>query len=235
MRSAAPASMIWPRYMTTISSEMKRTTARSWLMKSSVVSYRFCTSFSRLMTAACTDTSRAETGSSAITVEGLPTKERATAMRCFWPPDSWRGLRVAKAVGRRTMSSISPTRSRTLAESFSRPNLRTTRPMQWPTEWLGFKVPSGFWNTICRARMSLVSRFSTGMGAMLRPSKTISPSVAVSRPVSTLAKVDLPQPDSPTMATVRPRRARKFSPSLAFTQCRPPPWSRALSDMSETS
>ena len=43
------------------------------------------------------------------------------------------------------------------------------------------------------------------------------PSVAFSRPISTLAKVDLPQPDSPTIATVSASRARKLSFSLAFT------------------
>ena len=44
----------------------------------------------------------------------------------------------------------------------------------------------------------------------LLPSVTV-PSVAVSSPISTLAKVDLPQPDSPTIATVSASRASKLS------------------------
>jgi hypothetical protein len=51
----------------------------------------------------------------------------------------------------------------------------------------------------------------------------ILPLVAVSSPISTLAKVDLPQPDSPTMASVSPARASKLSVSLAFTTLAGPP------------
>ena len=43
------------------------------------------------------------------------------------------------------------------------------------------------------------------------------PAVAVSRPSSTLASVDLPQPNSPTMATVSASRASKLIVSLALT------------------
>ena len=57
------------------------------------------------VTAAATDTSSAEMGSSAMTVLGLPAKARAMPTRCFWPPDSWRGLRLAKARGSFTVSS----------------------------------------------------------------------------------------------------------------------------------
>ncbi len=54
----------------------------------------------------------------------------------------------------------------------------------------------------------------------------ILPLVAVSSPISTLAKVDLPQPDSPTMASVSPSRASKLSVSLAFTTFFSPPPNR---------
>jgi hypothetical protein len=47
--------------------------------------------------------------------------------------------------------------------------------------------------------------------------KTTSPSVAVSSPMSTLAKVDLPQPDSPTIATVWDSVASNDMLSFAFT------------------
>jgi len=50
------------------------------------------------------------------------------------------------------------------------------------------------------------------------------PSVAVSRPNSTLASVDFPQPDSPTMATVSAWLATKLMSSTALTErCSPPP------------
>ncbi len=59
------------------------------------------------VTAACTETSSAETGSSATTTEALPPKARAMPIRCFWPPESWRGLRSANSRGSLTMSSSS--------------------------------------------------------------------------------------------------------------------------------
>ena len=52
---------------------------------------------------------------------------------------------------------------------------------------------------------------------MFCPSWRTSPPVAVSSPINTFANVDFPQPDSPTMATVSPRRASKSSDSFAFT------------------
>ena len=43
------------------------------------------------------------------------------------------------------------------------------------------------------------------------------PSVAVSRPINTFAKVDFPQPDSPTIANVSLSLASNESVSFAFT------------------
>ena len=45
------------------------------------------------VTAAATETSRAEIGSSAMTIFGLPAKARAMPTRCFCPPESCRGRR----------------------------------------------------------------------------------------------------------------------------------------------
>ena len=74
--------------------------------------------------------------------------------RCFWPPDSWRGRRLAKSRGSFTVSSSWTTRSLTLSGSFSTPNFLITRPIWPPTLWLGFSVSNGFWKTICRWRWS---------------------------------------------------------------------------------
>ena len=62
-------------------------------MNSIVVLFLRWMSISSSVTAACTETSSADTGSSATTTLALPAKARATPMRCFWPPDSWRGMR----------------------------------------------------------------------------------------------------------------------------------------------
>ena len=51
--------------------------------------------------AACTDTSSADTGSSATTSLGAPAKARAIPTRCFCPPDNWLGRRLAEEAGKR--------------------------------------------------------------------------------------------------------------------------------------
>ncbi len=66
--------------------------------------------------------------------------------------------------------------------------------------WNGFSDANGSWNTICT--WSRYSRSPTG-----RPSSlvaTIEPPVGFSRRAIILATVDLPEPDSPTSATVLP-------------------------------
>ena len=84
-------------------------------------------------------------------------------------------------------------------------------------EWLGLSVLSGFWNTICSLRLSALGRFSIGMPPISSPSSITVPPVDFSMPVSTLAKVDLPQPDSPTMASVMPRLASMLMSFSALT------------------
>ena len=46
-------------------------------------------SSSRLTTWACTDTSRADTGSSQMMMLGLRARARATPIRCRCPPENW--------------------------------------------------------------------------------------------------------------------------------------------------
>src|SRR3954447_18232823 len=53
--------------------------------------------------------------------------------------------------------------------------------------------------------------------AMSSPRTMTSPEVGFSRPTSSLARVDLPQPDSPTMPSVSPRRSWMSTPSTAWT------------------
>ena len=59
-------------------------------------------------------------------------------------------------------------------------------------------MSKGFWNTICSELICVDERPRTGVCATFCPSWRTSPAVAVSSPISTLANVDFPQPDSPT-------------------------------------
>ena len=78
-------------------------------------------------------------------------------------------------------------------------------------------------------------RCRTGKLPTSTPFTRTSPEVELSSPISTLAKVVLPQPDSPTTATVSASRASKSSFSLAFTKRDPLRENIAASEVSRIS
>jgi hypothetical protein len=143
--------------------------------------------------------------------------------RCFWPPDNWRGIRSAKARGSFTRSSSSSIRWWRSASDLPYLKISSARMIWRPTFIEGFSVSNGFWNTICTEDTVSVLRFWIGVDCTFSSNSMIEPEVAVSSPISTLAKVDLPQPDSPTMASVSPSRASKDRVSLALTTFFMPP------------
>ena len=80
-----------PAYMTATSSQMSATTPRSWLTMTTDRPVSRTRARSRLRISACTVTSSAVVGSSAISSFGCPVSARAIATRCAMPPDSWCG------------------------------------------------------------------------------------------------------------------------------------------------
>ncbi len=76
-----------------------------------------CRSSSRLITWACTDTSSADTGSSATIRSGLTVSARAMPIRCRWPPENSCGYLRSALAGSPTEDSSS--RSRALVEALS--------------------------------------------------------------------------------------------------------------------
>ncbi len=66
MASTGPISMIWPRYMTQMNSEKKRTTLKSWEMNIKVVSNSAFTLSKKFIIAASTATSKAVVGNGAL-------------------------------------------------------------------------------------------------------------------------------------------------------------------------
>src|SRR5581483_8247737 len=85
-RGASSTSL--PRYITATRSQRNSTVARSCVMKRHEKPISRCRSRSRLRIDAWTDTSSAETGSSAISTLGLRISARASPTRCRCPPDS---------------------------------------------------------------------------------------------------------------------------------------------------
>ncbi|MNP29103.1 hypothetical protein D3C76_1221130 [compost metagenome] len=75
--------------------------------------------------------------------------------------------------------------------------------MMSPMVMRGFKEASGSWKIIW---ISLRFSRSAPCSSLVRswPSHTTLPSVAGTRPMRARAKVDLPQPDSPTTPRVSP-------------------------------
>ena len=86
--AVSPASTIWPRCITQTSSAMWRTMPRSWVISSSAIPNSFCRSWRSLRICACTVTSSAVVGSSAMSRSGLLASAMAIITRWRWPPDS---------------------------------------------------------------------------------------------------------------------------------------------------
>ena len=80
----------------------------------------------------------------------------------------------------------------------------------------GFSDAYGSWNTICMSRRALRSSWVPSP-VMSTPSSTTRPLVGSSSRRIARAVVDLPQPDSPTSATVWPRLTSNEIPLTAWT------------------
>src|SRR5690606_14988918 len=84
--STGPYSTMRPAYMTATSSHVWATTERSWLTRIMDRPSRSRRSAMALSTCACTITSSAVVGSSAMTICGLHASAMAMTARCFMPP-----------------------------------------------------------------------------------------------------------------------------------------------------
>ena len=175
-----------------------------------------CRSRSRFMICACTDTSSADTGSSSTISDGSTLSALAIAMRCRCPPLNSCGKRSACSGRSPTSFSSSITRSRaSLPLTF----LLTTSgsAMMSRTRIRGLSELHGSWKTACTCIRNC--RRSCPLSEWMScPSIEMEPPVGCSRRSTSLAVVVLPQPDSPTSASVCPRRTSKLMPSTARTQ-----------------
>ncbi len=137
---------------------------------------------------------------------GLPAKARATPMRCFCPPESWRGMRCSKARGSFTkfeklQHAVAPLFVVLADAEF----LQRPHDLE-PTVCDGFSVSNGFWNNPSGSRKRWrCPRFST-------PSDWIScPRASPCRPSPSRGPAApwrawiFRSPTRPTMATVSPR------------------------------
>jgi hypothetical protein len=89
----------------------------------------------------------------------------------------------------------------------------------WPIFFLGLRLANGFWNTICTLRRS-ARRVDVSAPVASAPSIQIRPALGISSIAIWRASVLLPQPDSPTTASVRPGARTSETSSSARTVAR---------------
>ena len=109
---ASPFSTPRPAYITRMSSAVSATTARSCVMRMTAEPNSFWRSLTRSRICACTVTSSAVVGSSAMSSFGLLTRPRAIIARWRMPPENSWGYWLARrcGLGMPTRSSISTAR-----------------------------------------------------------------------------------------------------------------------------
>ena len=138
-------------------------------------------------------------------------------MRWRWPPENWCGNFSTSDAARPTDSSSSATRALRPSSPPTSPCSRSGSPTISSTFQRGFRLAYGSWKIICMRRRSARG---SGVVAVSWPSKCTLPRVGAYRPTSRRATVLLPQPDSPTSASVSPLRMLNETPSTACTNWR---------------
>ena len=168
---------------------------------------------------ACTDTSSAETGSSAISSSGCIASARAMPMRWRCPPLNSCGNRPAAPGSSCTKASSSAARAR----AWLRGTPCATGPSakMSPTRRRGFSDAKGSWNTIwMRLRYGFQAARDSGRRSV--PPNRIAPESACTSRTTQRASVLLPEPLSPTRPRVSPRRSSSVAACTAATVRTPP-------------
>ena len=170
----------------------------------------------------CTVTSRADVGSSAMSSRGRQASPIAMSARWRMPPENSCGYCRARRSGSGSPAAASA------ATTFSSTSRRVASPCTsrvsatWrPTVVTGLRLDMGSCGTrpICRPRIRRIRASSRPTSSW--PAKRTEPPVTRplpgSSPITDMAVVDLPEPDSPTMARVRPSRSVRDASWTAWT------------------
>ena len=175
----------------------------------------------RSSTCACTVTSSAVVGSSAITRRGRVISTDAIITRCCMPPERRKGY------SRRQRSGSGMPQRASHSAARARPSFRETgrcsrsASSSWsPMRCSGESAVIGSWKTIPTAAPRILRSSRSGSVARSRPLKRMRPET--SRPGgegtsrrTDIAVTDLPQPDSPTSPSVSPGASESETPSTA--------------------
>ena len=158
-------------------------------------------------------TSSAVVGSSAISKAGSLASAMAIITRCRWPPDNWCG----SASNRSAAGKPQDCSSASIRDRLGRlPCSDSASPTWRPMRCRGFRLVIGSWKIIPATRPRILRSASSDAVTMLVPSNATCPVGAEpggsSRRIAN-AVSDLPDPLSPTSASVSPRSSVNDTPS----------------------
>ena len=174
-------------------------------------------------------TSSAVVGSSAISSSGSQASAMAIITRWRMPPDSWCGILVdaqLAAPGCAPARSISIARSRASASADAAVPLQRLGDLRADACSTGLSEVIGSWKIMADLLAAQVLRSpARAARAGRRPSKRIEPATVCPGGSGTRRMMDsavtlLPQPDSPTIASVVPASTANETPSTALNR----PW-----------
>src|SRR5262245_5322465 len=139
------------------------------------------------------------------------------------PPLNWCGYYESRRSGSDTPTSVRSSMARARDRAGDMPRWISTVSVSCrPTESTGFNDVIGSWKTMPISRPRILRISSSETASRSRPLKriwppTIRPAGCATRRITDSALTDLPQPDSPTSATVSPALTSQETPSTART------------------
>ena len=220
--AAAALSTICPAYITSTRCATSATTPRSCVIRTSAMPRSRCRRSSRASICACTVTSSAVVGSSAISRRGLQAIAIASMTRWLMPPESWCGKTSRRRSASAISTSFSSCSARARRARRDPPSCRPIVSISWKaTVNDGLRLVIGSWKIIAISPPSSDRRSRSPMRCRSRPanasrSARTRPGASI-RPRTASAVTLLPEPDSPTMPTTSPAPTEKLTSLAACT------------------
>ena len=216
---AGPSSTMRPAYITASRSLTSVRTERSCVMNNIESPSSSCSCFRRRRTCACTITSSAVVGSSAITRSGWHASAIAIITRCFCPPENSCGKSRERRPGRPTCSSNSPARS-SASRRVAGPCARIGSAIWSPTRITGSSACCAPWKMIDPCVHRIAPSWFGSIASTSWPFNVTRPCMRVprgSRRIRPSPIVDFPHPDSPARPSTWPRSIVRSTPRTAGT------------------
>ncbi len=195
---------------------MRATTPRSWVIQTTARPYSSRNRATSSRICCWMVTSSAVVGSSAMSSLGRGAIAQAISTRCRMPPDSWCGYRRMSLSGDGRPTSSSTSTARLRASTVDHPCALRPSVTCLPMRITGFSELIGSWYTMPIFAPRTARREDSLSGTRSWPSSSTRPAVTEapvgSSPATLNAVNDLPEPDSPTTATVSPARTDRSTP-----------------------